>query len=81
MFKMTAHLSYGVQEYVCDAYEDLEELAKLCDLGDKCYIISENALYMIDSNKQWHKVGYAASSAVSSSTLGIAIIGEMMLGE
>ena len=51
MFKMTAHLSYGVQEYVCDTIDDLDALAQQCDIGDKCYIISENAMYIINSQK------------------------------
>lgn len=56
MFKMIAHLSYGVQEYVCDSYDDLADLSKICDLGDKCYVIDENAIYIINSEKEWKKI-------------------------
>lgn len=81
MFKMTAHLSYGVQEYVCDTYEDLEELVKLCDLGDRCYVISENAIYVMNSFKQWYKIGGIAMPTITTSSIGMAIIGNMNIGE
>jgi hypothetical protein len=56
VFKMIAHLSYGVQEYVCDSYDDLVDLSKQCDLGDKCYVIDENAIYIMNSAKEWKKI-------------------------
>lgn len=80
MFKMIAHLSYGVQEYVCDSYADLAELSKNCDLGDKCYVIDENAIYIMNSAKEWKKIGGTVMPTVGDSTLGVTVLGDIVLG-
>lgn len=70
---------YGINELVCDDIEDLELLPK-CDMGSKCYVIGTNQMYIMNGKSQWILIGGSVVPAVSSS-LGVAVIGEMNIGK
>ena len=45
--------AYGLQEYLCDAEEDIAVLPKDATPGSIAIVIAENKVYMLNNKKEW----------------------------
>ena len=45
----SGHTTYGLQEFVCDIPEDLDDLPIDAKMGSTAFVISTSSLYMINS--------------------------------
>ena len=48
-------VSYGINEYVCDTFDDLANLPK-CAMGSTALIITTSEVYMKNSSGEWVKL-------------------------
>ena len=62
MYTIIKHLPNGIKEYVCDSVNDLNPDSDLSTIevfysavGSRCYCISNDQTYILNSNKQWTK--------------------------
>lgn len=54
--KQSGHTTYGLQEFVCDTPEDLDNLPIDAKIGSTAFIISTSQIYMINSKGEWKEV-------------------------
>lgn len=52
----SGHTTYGLQEFVCDTIEDLDNLPIDAKIGSTAFIISTSSLYMINSQGEWVEI-------------------------
>jgi hypothetical protein len=58
MYAVTAHdgdVQYGVNEYVCDAIDDLAHLPR-CAMGSTAIVIGTSEVYIKNSQGEWVKL-------------------------
>ena len=64
MYAVRAHdgdIEYGVNEYVCDTFEDLESLPR-CKMGSTVLVLKDSTsndqstVYVKDGNGDWRKI-------------------------
>ena len=49
-------VAYGVQDFVLDTYEDLQNLKADCAPGSTAFIIATSEKYMLNSHKVWVQI-------------------------
>ena len=54
--RQSGHKTYGLQEFVCDTPEDLDDLPVDAKMGSTAFVISTSSLYMINSQGEWVEI-------------------------
>ena len=49
-------VAYGVQDFVLDTYEDLQNLDNECAPGSTAFIIATSEKYMLNSHNAWVQI-------------------------
>lgn len=80
IISFSGDIVYGIVEMVCDSVEDISSLPA-CAMGSRCYVIDSGEMYIMNGRKEWVPISGNAVPVVASSSLGVAIIGNMNLGE
>ena len=92
MYKLIAQSgqkAYGLRTLACDTVEDLVALNEFCEFGDVCIVLDTSDLFMMNSLREWKKISFSTDAdgdldpeiSTTISTLGIAVMGNMILGE
>lgn len=78
-------MTYDTNIYVCDNTSDLYQIYGY-HFGDMCYVIHENATFIVDGAGKWIKMNansstVAPGTAPTSSVFGEGIMGDLIFGE
>ncbi len=55
MYSLLKVGTFGIQEFICDSYEDIEHLPKT-KAGSTAFVIDENEGYILNNAKKWIKL-------------------------
>ena len=47
---------YDLMSYMCDNLADIDILPTNCGAGSTCIIIEDSSVWMLGTDKEWHKI-------------------------
>ena len=47
---------YDLMSYMCDNLADIDTLPTDCGAGSTCIIIEDSSVWMLGTDKEWHKI-------------------------